>query len=53
MFPHTPSLTASTFALIVGVLMTFGFAVIWTIFALTLVVSMLVAVHRSIPRDER
>jgi hypothetical protein len=53
MFPTSPSLTASTFALIVGFLLTFGFAIIWLVFAATLVVTMLIAIHRSIPRSER
>jgi hypothetical protein len=33
--------------------LTLGFAVIWLVFAATLIVSMLVAIHRSIPRAER
>jgi cytochrome oxidase assembly protein ShyY1 len=34
-------------------LITLGFALIWFVFAATLIVSMLVAVYRTIPRPER
>jgi hypothetical protein len=36
-----------------GAILTLGFQLIWLVFAATLVVSLLVAVHRSIPRAER
>jgi hypothetical protein len=36
-----------------GAILTLGFQLIWFVFAATLVVSMLVAVYRSIPRAER
>jgi uncharacterized membrane protein len=53
MFPMSPSHAASILAVMVGFLLTFGFAIIWIIFAATLVVTMVIAVHRSIPRSER
>jgi hypothetical protein len=46
-------LFASTILVAVGAIMTVGFQLIWFIFAATLVVSMFVAVYRSIPRAER
>lgn len=52
MFPTSPSVVVSSALVALGVLFTLGFAVIWLVFAATLVVSMLVAVHRSIPRRE-
>jgi len=45
-----PSLFAS---IVPAAVLTVGFAVIWLIFAATLIVSILVAIHRSIPRAER
>ncbi len=53
MFPTSPSMFASTVILAVGAMLTIGFALIWLVFAATLIVSMLVAIHRSIPRAER
>jgi hypothetical protein len=53
MFPTSSSLFASTAIAAIGVILTLGFQLIWLVFAATLVVSMLVAVHRSIPRSER
>ena len=53
MFPTSPSLFASTAIVALGTMLTLGFQLIWLIFAATLIVSMLVAVHRSIPRAER
>ena len=53
MFPTSPSLFASTAIVALGTILTLGFQLIWFVFAATLVVSMLVAVHRSIPRAER
>jgi hypothetical protein len=47
------SLFASTVLQIPDAVMTLGFAVIWLVLAATLIVSMFVAVHRSIPRAER
>jgi hypothetical protein len=53
MFPTSPSLLASTVLLGLGSILTLGFQLIWFVFAATLLVSMVVAVHRSIPRLER
>jgi hypothetical protein len=53
MFPTSPSLFLSTFIVALGTLMTLGFALIWLVFAATLVLSTSVAVYRSIPRAER
>ena len=53
MFPTSSSLFASTAIVAFGTILALGFQLIWLIFAATLIVSMLVAVHRSIPRAER
>ena len=53
MFPNAPSLAILTVILAVSVIATFGFTVVWGIFASTLVLTTAVAVHRSIPRKER
>ena len=53
MFPTSPSLFASTILVALGAILTLGFQLIWLVFAATLIVSMLVAVYRSIPRAER
>ena len=53
MFPTSPSLLASTVLLTLGSILALGFQLIWFVFAATLFVSMLVAVHRSIPRADR
>jgi hypothetical protein len=52
-FPTSPSLFASTAIAVLGIILTLGFQLIWAVFAATLIVSMLVAIHRSIPRPER
>lgn len=52
MFPTSPSLFASTVLVAVGAVLTLGFQLIWLVFAATLIVSMLVAVHRAVPRAE-
>jgi hypothetical protein len=52
-FPTAPSLLATTVLLVLGAVMTLGFALIWLVFAATLIASMLVAIHRAIPRAER
>jgi hypothetical protein len=44
---------ASTILVAVGAIMTLGFQLVWLLFAATLIVSMFVAVYRSIPRAER
>jgi hypothetical protein len=53
MFPTSPSLLASTVLLALGSILTLGFHLIWFVFGATLFVSILVAVHRTIPRAER
>jgi hypothetical protein len=53
MYPNSPALIASTVVLIVGAVLTLGFALVWFAFAATLGLSLLVAIHRSIPRTER
>lgn len=53
MFPTAPSIAIVTVALVVAALSTFGLSTIWDIFAVTLVVTTVVAIHRSIPRKER
>ena len=53
MFPTSPSLFASTALLVVAAIFALGLALIWFVFAATLIVSMLVAIYRSIPRAER
>lgn len=53
MFPTAPSLALVSVALVVAALSSFGLSMIWNVFAVTLVVTTLVAVHRSIPRKER
>jgi hypothetical protein len=52
-FPGSTSLFASTAILALGAILTLGFQLIWLVFAATLVMSFVVAVHRSIPRAER
>ena len=44
---------ASMVLLVLATVLTLGFALIWLVFAATLIVSLLVAIHRSIPRAER
>lgn len=53
MFPTAPTLFMFTAILAFAVISTVGFSVVWTIFAATLAVTTLVAIHRSIPRKER
>ena len=53
MFPSSSALLASMVLLVLAAVLTLGFAVIWLVFATTLIVSLLVAIHRSIPRAER
>ena len=52
MFPTSPSLFASTILVALGILITLGFALIWFVFAATLILSMGVAIYRTIPRSE-
>ena len=53
MFPNAPTLFVLTLILAVSVISTVGFSAVWGIFALTLIVTTAVAIHRSIPRKER
>jgi hypothetical protein len=53
MFPNAPTLFGATLIVAIGAVFTFGISVLWGIFAVTLVVTTLVAMHRSIPRSER
>jgi hypothetical protein len=53
MFPNAPTLFLLTAAMVVAVISSVGFTVIWTVFAATLAVTTVVAIHRSIPRKER
>ena len=53
MFPTSPALLASMVLLVLAAVLTLGFALIWLVLAATLIVSLLVAIHRSIPRAER
>ena len=52
--PNAPTLFISTVLVAAGaILSTVGFSFIWIVFAVTLVVTTAVAIHRSIPRKER
>jgi hypothetical protein len=53
MFPNAPTLFVLTLIIAVAVVSTVGFSAVWAIFAVTLVVTTGVAIHRSIPRKER
>lgn len=55
MFPTAPAPTMFliTVILAVAVVSTVGFSAVWAVFAVTLVVTTAVAIHRSIPRKER
>ncbi len=53
MFPTAPTLFVVTLILAVSAIATFGFSLFWGVFALTLVITTIVAIHRSIPRKER
>jgi hypothetical protein len=52
MFPNAPTLFVVTVMIGAVVVSTIGFSVVWAVFALTLVVTTVVAIHRSIPRSE-
>lgn len=52
MYPNAPAMFILTVILAVALISTIGFSVVWSIFALTLVVTTIVAIHRSIPRKE-
>lgn len=53
MFPTAPTLLVVTVILAVAVISTVGFSWLWGVFAITLGVTTIVAVFRSIPRKER
>jgi len=53
MQPNAPTVFISTAILGVGAVAVIGWSVVWTVFAVTLLVTTLVAIHRSIPRKER
>jgi hypothetical protein len=53
MFPNAPTVFALTLILMIAVVSTVGFSAVWGIFAATLIVTTVVAIHRSIPRKER
>ena len=53
MFPNAPTMFVLTLILAAGVISTVGFSAVWAIFAVTLIVTTAVAIHRSIPRRER
>lgn len=53
MFPTAPTMFLTTVIIAVAVISTVGFSVFWTIFAVTLIVTTVVAIHRSIPRKEK
>lgn len=52
MFQTSPVLLASTALLLLAAVLTLGPALIWLLFAATLIVSIAVATVRSIPRTE-
>lgn len=52
--PNAPTLFISTVMVAAGgIFATVGFSFIWIVFAVTLIVTSAVAIHRSIPRKER
>lgn len=54
MIPSAPTLFISTVMVAAGAMFaTVGFSFIWIVFAVTLIVTSAVAIHRSIPRKER
>jgi hypothetical protein len=53
MFPTTPTLLVLTLIVAGTVVSTVGLSAFWAIFAVTLVVTTAVAIHRSIPRKEK
>lgn len=52
MFPNAPTVFVLTIIIGAALISTVGFSVVWAVFAVTLVVTTIVAVHRSIPRRE-
>lgn len=53
MFPTAPTLFIFTVILAAVVISSVGLSVLWGIFAVTLVVTTVVAIDRSIPRKEK
>lgn len=53
MFPTAPTAFAATVIAGAAVISVVGLSVLWGIFAVTLVVTTGVAIHRSIPRKEK
>jgi hypothetical protein len=53
MFPTAPTLMIVTLIIAITVISTVGLSVVWDIFAITLIFTAIVAIHRSIPRRER
>lgn len=53
MYPNAASFLVIALILMIAVISTVGFSILWGIFAVTLAVTTVVAVHRSIPRKER
>jgi uncharacterized membrane protein YoaK (UPF0700 family) len=53
MFPNAPAAFILTVIIAGAIVLTVGFSAVWAVFALTLVVTTVVAIHRSIPRRER
>lgn len=53
MFPTAPTLFIFTVILAAVVIASVGVSVLWGIFAVTLVVTTVVAIDRSIPRKEK
>jgi hypothetical protein len=52
MYPNAPTLFILTVIIGAAVVSTVGFSAVWAVFAVTLVVTTFVAIHRSIPRAE-
>ena len=53
MFPTAPTAFGVTLLLALAAISTVGLSLLWGIFALTLLVTTGVAIHRSIPRKEK
>jgi hypothetical protein len=52
MYPNAPTLFVLTVIIGAAVVSTVGFSAVWAVFALTLVATTIVAIHRSILRRE-
>ena len=53
MFTTSPTFFLATIAIVVAIMFTVGMNVLWGLFALTLIVTTVVAIWRTIPRRER